>query len=155
MTRRLVRSTTDSMLGGVCGGLGAYFGIDANIIRLLFVVFAVVPGFGIPAYLLLWLVVPEERATEPSTIGERVRDVTGEITERAKQVGETVRFGSLAPHSQATVLVGIALVVVGLGFLFRNLGFSWMRWVGFGTLWPVLVILIGLAYLWRWVRGGD
>ena len=155
MAKQLKRSTTDSMLGGVCGGLGVYFGVDPNLVRLLFVILAVVPGFGVPVYLLLWFILPEETRAEESTIGERVRDVTDEIVERAKQVGQDVRSGSLTTHPQATVLVGLALVVVGLGFLFRNLGFSWMRWVAFGTLWPALIIVIGVAFLWRWIRGGD
>jgi len=155
MAKQLKRSATDSMLGGVCGGLGVYFGVDPNLVRLLFVILAVVPGFGVPVYLLLWLVLPEDTPAEESTIGGRVRDVTDEIVERAKQVGQDVRSGSLTRHPQATVLVGLALVVIGLGFLFRNLGFSWMRWVAFGTLWPALIILIGVAFLWRWIRGGD
>ncbi|MFC2081787.1 PspC domain-containing protein [Candidatus Bipolaricaulota bacterium] len=155
MTKQLKRSTSDSMLGGVCGGLGAYFSVDANLIRLLFVILAVVPGFGVPVYLILWLILPEASKTEDSSIGERVREVTDEIVERAKQAGQDVRSGSITSHPQATILIGVALVVVGLAFLFRNLGFSWMRWIAFGTLWPALIILVGVAFLWRWIRGGD
>ena len=155
MSKQLKRSATDSMLGGVCGGLGAYFSVDPNLMRLLFVVLAIVPGFGIPVYLILWLILPEESKTEDSTIGERVRGVTDEIVERARQVGEDVRSGSITSHPRATILIGAALVVIGLAFLFRNLGFGWMRWIAFGTLWPALIILVGVAFLWRWIRGGE
>ena len=44
------------------------------------------------------------------------------------------------------------LIALGLAFLLRNLGVVWMRWLGFGLLWPIVPILIGLAFLWRWLK---
>jgi phage shock protein C len=59
-TRKLYRSRTNRTLAGVCGGLSQYFNTDATLIRVLFVVLAVVGGSGLLIYLLLWIVVPEE-----------------------------------------------------------------------------------------------
>jgi phage shock protein PspC (stress-responsive transcriptional regulator) len=59
-TRRLYRSRTDRKLAGVCGGLAQYFNTDATLIRVLFVVFALLGGPGLVIYLVLWLVVSEE-----------------------------------------------------------------------------------------------
>ena len=59
--KELKRSRTDRMLAGVCGGIGEYLGIDPNVIRLIWIgvsVFTV--GAGILAYLLAWLIIPEE-----------------------------------------------------------------------------------------------
>lgn len=59
--RRLMRSTTDAKIAGVCGGLAEYFGIDSTPVRLAWIVLAVVPGCvfgGIVAYLAAWLIVP-------------------------------------------------------------------------------------------------
>ena len=59
--RRLLRSTTDSKIAGVCGGLAEYFGVDATIIRLAAVVLAIYPGAiigGIVAYLVAWFIMP-------------------------------------------------------------------------------------------------
>ncbi len=56
-TRQLRRQ--DGIVGGVCGGLGEFFGIDALWFRLLFL-FLMVPG-GLPGvlpYLLLWIIIP-------------------------------------------------------------------------------------------------
>jgi phage shock protein PspC (stress-responsive transcriptional regulator) len=49
------------MLGGVCGGLAAYFGVDATLVRLLAVAGAIL-GFGsiVLVYLVMWVLVPEE-----------------------------------------------------------------------------------------------
>ena len=60
--KKLVRSRSDRVLAGVCGGLGDYFDIDPVIIRLIFVFLVVFAGGGVLAYVILWLVVPEEGA---------------------------------------------------------------------------------------------
>jgi phage shock protein C len=59
-TRRLYRSRTDRKLAGVCGGLAQYFNTDATLMRVLFVVLALLGGPGLVLYLLMWILVPEE-----------------------------------------------------------------------------------------------
>ena len=59
-THRLDRSRTDRKLAGVCGGLAQYFNTDATLIRVLFVVLALLGGPGLVIYLLMWILVPEE-----------------------------------------------------------------------------------------------
>ena len=59
-TRKLYRSKTNRKLAGVCGGLAEYFNLDATLIRVLFVVLAVLGGSGIVLYLALWIIVPKE-----------------------------------------------------------------------------------------------
>ncbi len=56
-TKRLRRSGTDRMLGGVCGGLAEYSGVDVVLWRVGFVALALM-GAGILAYVLLWIVMP-------------------------------------------------------------------------------------------------
>ena len=51
----------DRMIAGVCGGLAKYFDIDPTIVRVLFVVTIFIGGGGILAYIILWIVVPEEQ----------------------------------------------------------------------------------------------
>ncbi len=60
-TKRLQRSKTERMIGGVCGGLANYFDVDATIVRLLFVLsfFFLYPGT-ILVYVLLLIIMPEE-----------------------------------------------------------------------------------------------
>jgi phage shock protein PspC (stress-responsive transcriptional regulator) len=59
-TRKLYRSRTNRKLAGVCGGLAQYSNIDATLIRVLFVVLALLGGPGLVIYLLMWILVPEE-----------------------------------------------------------------------------------------------
>ena len=59
-TQKLYRSRDDRMIGGVCGGLGEFFGIDPTWMRLLFVLLTIFGGSGVLVYLVMLLIVPEE-----------------------------------------------------------------------------------------------
>ena len=59
-TKRLTRSRTERWVGGVCGGIGEYFNLDPTIIRILFVLLALIVGGGLLIYLILWLIIPQE-----------------------------------------------------------------------------------------------
>jgi phage shock protein PspC (stress-responsive transcriptional regulator) len=64
--RRLMRSTTDVKIAGVCGGIADYFGVDATPVRVLWIVLSVLPGAilgGLLAYLAAWLIVPKPPVT--------------------------------------------------------------------------------------------
>ncbi len=58
--RRLTRSRTDRWIGGVCGGLAEYFGWNATLIRLLFILSCLLPGPQFLIYLVLWVVIPKD-----------------------------------------------------------------------------------------------
>ena len=58
--RKLYRSRTDRKLGGVCGGLAEYFNLDPTLLRVLFIVLAVLGGSGIIIYLAMWILVPNQ-----------------------------------------------------------------------------------------------
>lgn len=60
--RKLYRSRTNRQVAGVCGGLAEHFNLDATLIRVLFVVLAVLGGSGILIYVAMWIIVPQEPA---------------------------------------------------------------------------------------------
>ncbi len=68
--KKLMRSTTDKMIAGVCGGLAEYLEIDPVIVRIAFVVFALLGGPGILVYIILWIVMPEAPAGMASDVPE-------------------------------------------------------------------------------------
>jgi phage shock protein C len=59
-TRKLYRSKTNRQVAGVCGGLAEHFNIDATLIRVLFVVLAVLGGSGLLLYVAMWIIIPKE-----------------------------------------------------------------------------------------------
>ena len=65
--KRLYRDGDNKILGGVAFGLANYFGVDPAIIRILFIVSLFIGGFGLLAYLILWISIPEAK-----TVGEKM-----------------------------------------------------------------------------------
>lgn len=60
--RKLYRSRSVKMLGGVCGGLSGYFNIDVTLVRIIWVAAIFLGlGSGIIFYVLCWLIIPEEQ----------------------------------------------------------------------------------------------
>jgi phage shock protein C len=58
--KRLTRSK-DKMVAGVCSGLADYINIDPTIMRILFVLIAFAGGASVLVYLIMWIVMPEEK----------------------------------------------------------------------------------------------
>ncbi len=65
MQPRLVRSRTDKIIAGVCGGLGDYFSVDPVIVRLIFVLVTLTYGIGLPIYIVLWILMPRRSVPRP------------------------------------------------------------------------------------------
>jgi len=82
-----LRRGSDRIVGGVCSGLAAYFGVDALLVRIAFVILALLPpgvGIGVILYLVLWfLMEPPEGAPSSATrnVGARLRAMGDELRE--------------------------------------------------------------------------
>jgi phage shock protein PspC (stress-responsive transcriptional regulator) len=63
-TRSLTRRRDDRMLAGVASGIAAYLGIDTLLVRIAFAVLSIIGGVGIPLYIVCWLLIPDEGATQ-------------------------------------------------------------------------------------------
>jgi len=69
--KKLTRSCTDEKIAGVCGGFAEYLDIDSTLVRLVWLAAAFLGGWGLIAYLIAWIVMPE--APEPTRIESQVR----------------------------------------------------------------------------------
>jgi phage shock protein C len=58
VARRLMRSTRDKKIAGVCGGLAEYFDLDPTIVRVIWLLAVFVAGTGFLLYIILWIVLP-------------------------------------------------------------------------------------------------
>jgi phage shock protein C len=126
-SQKLYRSSSDKMIAGVCGGLGKYFSVDATIVRLVFLLLLFLGGSGFLVYLILWIIVPEEQpagAAPPEVIQANTQDLAQ----------AAVRNGPL--------IFAVLLIFLGVWFLLQNL-----LHIDLGQLWPVILIVIGLALL--------
>lgn len=59
--KRLYRSKDNKIIAGVCGGIAEYFNIDPVIVRLIWVLLLFGYGFGIFAYLVAWIIIPQRK----------------------------------------------------------------------------------------------
>ena len=57
--KRLTKSASERMLCGVCGGIAEYFNADPTLIRILWVVFTLMGGSGLIAYIIAAIIMPE------------------------------------------------------------------------------------------------
>jgi len=76
--KKLYRSRTERMIGGVCGGLGEYLNVDPTLVRLLFLFAALFGGPGILAYIIMLLVVPEEPLPNEAIVAASAEETSEE-----------------------------------------------------------------------------
>jgi phage shock protein C len=154
MDNRLTRSRSDAMIAGVCSGLGKYLGIEATLVRLFFVLLSLTSsGIGLLLYILLWIVLPLEDQPRDTSFGETVHTGSLEIADQARAMGDELRHLVRSPNPRAGLIVGLALIVLGLVFLLENLNLPWLNWVDTDVIWPILLIMGGGALLIRHFRG--
>ena len=139
MNRRLYRSRTDSVIGGVAAGLATYLSADPALIRIAWAILVVITGgAALLAYIVAWIVVPEEPET-PVLPAEPVTDpVTGEVIAPAVAPPAVSTTPRASPGTAGTV-VGIGLVLLGVWFLLREYlpDFDW------SLVWPLVLVGIG------------
>jgi phage shock protein PspC (stress-responsive transcriptional regulator) len=58
--KRLVRPRADRKIAGVCAGFAEYFDVDVTVVRLVWLIVALMTGVGLLAYPIAWIVMPEE-----------------------------------------------------------------------------------------------
>ena len=134
---RLTRSTSDKVIAGVCGGLAAYLDIDSTLVRLAFAILLFASGIGLPIYLILWIIMPEEDSQSDSD-AEVIQKNLGDI-------GDSVYSGVSGSGRRGTI--GILLILMGVYCFFNQLG--WLSWISGAIFWPLVIIGFGIYLLIR------
>lgn len=120
--RRLVHSGRDSVLGGVCGGLARYLGVDPRLLRIAAAALALSGGVGVIAYILAWVIIPEADDDEPAVAPRRADRHTSALVAGAALIGlgallllrtYAPRFGEEAFWPLVVVAVGAVVIVSG------------------------------------------
>jgi hypothetical protein len=88
-----------------------------------------------------------------TTFSDTVHTGSQEIADHARQVGQELSDMMRQPDSRAGVVIGAALILIGVFYLLQNLNLPWLRWFNLDVLWPVLLIVGGIALLVRRARG--
>ncbi len=132
MARKVYRSKTNRMLGGVCGGLADYFNVDVVLIRLLLVFAFLAGGIGLLAYLIAWIIIPEEGSGH-----------LGSTVNGSQESDEGFPKPQQAFDRQGQVVIGLIAILIGFFLLIRQ----FVPFFPWHTIWPIVIILIGIAIM--------
>jgi phage shock protein C len=146
MYKKLYRSVTDKMLGGVCGGLAEYFAVDPVIVRLIFVLAVIFGGSGILAYIILWIVIPQKPyiitpfntnppSSDAGTQGDEKKSENPDSNMNYVNVNRS--------QSNRSIYAGAFLILLGGIFLLDN----FVPHFHFGDFWPLILIGLGFAII--------
>lgn len=152
MPRKLTRDTKHAVVAGVAAGFGRYLDVDPVLARLGFVLLAFVNGLGVLVYLAGWALMPTQEAAVPAAasgppVGAPEPAAAGfdSLRDASSQIAGEVRRAAGDPAS-AQLAIGSVLVLTGSLLLAHNLGLLyWPYWMRFETLWPLLLVALGLG----------
>ncbi|OGU26786.1 MAG: hypothetical protein A2057_06305 [Ignavibacteria bacterium GWA2_35_9] len=146
MNKKLYRSFKDKMLGGVAGGLAEYFGIDVTLVRVLFVVTLFLGGTGVLAYIIMWIIVPEEpiKFPNPETTEQKKEETETDTPKQEKQFDAKAYYSTLdQQREKRRTFAGIILLVLGVIFLADN----FIPRIRLGDFWPLILVAAGIGIL--------
>lgn len=144
MYKKLYRSVTDKMIGGVCGGIAEYFDIDPLIVRLVFVLAVIFGGSGILAYIILWIIIPQKPFIITPFNQDKSKENDSGNTEAENKKQNEFKMNMISDkQNNKSVFAGAFLIVLGVIFLLNNFvpGFY------FKDYWPLVLIGLGLAII--------
>jgi phage shock protein PspC (stress-responsive transcriptional regulator) len=149
--RKLTRDTRGAVLAGVAGGFGRYLDVDPVLARLGFVLLAFVNGLGVLIYLAGWALMPREDAPAPGGATASAAAASGfeALRDAGSQLAAEVHKAT-ADAASAQLAIGSVLVLTGAVLLAHNLGWlHWPHWMRFETLWPLLLVALGLGLVFK------
>ena len=160
--RRLYRDPDHRVLGGVCGGLGAYFNMDPVVLRIIFaVLFFITSGAAMIAYIILWIAVPKAMTTAQrlemrgqeatvKNIEKSIREEVNEVKESYKKFKESDTYskGKKSMEGAGDVIynffkVILKIFVIIIGVILIISGF-------FGILGLVSSMVVGQSFVEDW-----
>jgi len=138
MNRRLYKSASDRVIGGVAGGVAEYFDLDPSIVRVVWALLALLTG-GVffLLYIVMWIVVP----VGPDVVGD-------EATEGAEPGAEGAAARPTYRHRRrgsgsGGLVFGLILIGLGSYFFIRE----YVTWIDTDRLWPLGLVALGLVML--------
>jgi phage shock protein C len=153
MNRRLYRSRTDTVLGGVAAGLANYLNADPALVRIAWAILVpLTGGAAFLAYIIAWVVVPEEPEgwVDPADASRAPAsdEASGAGDAPADAPVYAASTPTAAPRSRsdgagAAFIIGIGLVILGIWFLVRE----YLPPIDWSLVWPVVLIGTGALIL--------
>ncbi len=142
---KIYRSRDDRIVFGVCGGLAKYFGVDSTILRLIFIVATLYHGSGILLYIILAIIMPEEKRTEKVKGKKEIREEVSRVSEIPKVF---IEEGSAEieekPKEDRRRVLALGLIVIGAYFLLKDFI---SIYVSSSQILGIILLLLGVALI--------
>jgi phage shock protein PspC (stress-responsive transcriptional regulator) len=169
--KKMFRDPEHKVVGGVSGGIAAYFGIDLVLVRLLFIIFTIFFGIGFLIYIVLWIALPEAKSLtdrmemqgEPVTLSNIESNIKKNLNVDPNKEESTATKILLLPFRVIGILlsvlgkilvplvevlrvaIGIAVILVGLTLLFTSVV----------TAGAFVGIFSTTAFSWPWIHHDE
>lgn len=150
MPKKLYRSRKDKMIGGVAGGLADYFDVDPTLVRIVFIITLFLGGSGVLAYIILWIVVPEEpyvftNTGQSGTASSSTSSTTSSAGEQSSTESNVNEYQQAYEEQKERRrnIAAVILIIIGVLFLADN----FIPRFDFGDYWPLILIAIGFGLL--------
>jgi phage shock protein PspC (stress-responsive transcriptional regulator) len=137
----LYRSRKNSVIGGVCGGLGDYLNTDPVVFRVLFLVALLIGGSGLLVYIILWIAIPEEKT--PIIGSSEPENYQSTENESETNQNKTMEPEKKEQKNDGNLWGGLILITLGAIFLIDR----FVPRIDFGDLWPVILIVVGIILI--------
>jgi len=178
--KRLFRDVDNAAIAGICSGIANYLHIDLVFVRIIFVLFFLVGGFGFPLYIILWIVIPKANSTidrlrmrgKPITVDsvrEEVESAAGRINKESKNFANRMRNNDNYNQRFSrigriiTSIIGSGIIAFGMFFLviFLIFGVGGFQFIpvqsDYGFLsfsqFGEMVMETQSDYQWAWIGG--
>lgn len=136
MNKQLYRSRRNRMIGGIAGGIAEYFDIDPVIVRAVFIILFFAWGTSLLAYIVMWIIVPDERK-----VWERNNQQNSGRPE-AEEIDEAV---CEAKRNRRKNILAYCLIILGAALLIHR----FVLWIDMDFVIPVALIIGGAYLLYR------
>lgn len=144
--KKLMRDPDDKILGGVCSGLGHYFGIEPVWLRVLLALFFLLGGSGVLVYIILWIVMPlaETRADKMAMRGENpnLQNFKKSFDEELKSFSQN--FSETGERINRGARNAGNLVNAGLGFIGKMIAWVMLIFASLNILGLFIVFVFSL-----------
>ncbi len=140
--KELYRIKAKGIFLGVCAGLGEYFEIDANFVRIIFIVMSFAGGASFLLYFALAIIMPSDD-NKPLDIKEGVNNLRKYFNQQAETVKSTIQENPINVSGEPKNTFGLIIALIGLFILLYNLNI--LSALTYVFLWPMFLIIVGLT----------
>lgn len=131
MERKLYRSSDNKVIAGVCGGIGEYFNVDPVIIRLIAVIFTLMGGSGLIAYIIAAFIIPARNSIEYFDTNK----------DSKKEGPEVYKKG----NKNTAIVLGIILIAAGGMVFFRH----FVHWIPSTLMFAAVLVIVGVFLIFK------